>query len=397
MKSKKNQPKRKRNGEGTIYQSSTTGKWIAQYTYKGKRKTITGKTYDEVKTKLDKVKVEIQEKTYIEKNGKTIGAILEETLQNKEHLNKVCQSTILRDRNTANVILNAEIANIPVQQVTRQDIQNFLNDIAQIYSNSYLDKIYTHLNNVMKISTLDHLIHENPFAMGAIIKPKSVKPDKVVDALTREEQAKLVAKLKDPNYEDDYKDIILLLLYTGARVGEILALERKDIDFKNNVIHINKTLSRDKHDRPILSDHPKTKAGIRDIPINDEVKQLLQGNMNFKYLFTLPDGRFISTSTINSHFKKICKDCGIRTTKRKRKGKNGTIINENTSTVTTHMLRHTFITRCAEEGMNQKALQTIVGHTDYRITSDIYTNIDESFKNDEWQRIGERLKASNLM
>ena len=132
--------------------------------------------------------VEIQEKTYIEKNGKTIGAILDENLKNKEHLNRVCQSTILRDRNTANVILKAEIANIPVQQVTRQDTQNFLNDIALIYSNSYLDKIYTHLNNVMKISTLDHLINENPFAIGAINKPKSAKPDKVVDALTREEQ-----------------------------------------------------------------------------------------------------------------------------------------------------------------------------------------------------------------
>lgn len=395
MKSK-NQPKRKRNGEGTIYQSSKTGKWIAQYTYKGKRKTITGKSFEVVEAKLNKAKVEIQEKTYIEKNGKTIGAILEENLQNKEHSNRVCQSTILRDRNTANVILKAEIANIPVQQVTRQDIQNFLNDIALIYSNSYLDKIYTHLNNVMKISTLDHLINENPFAIGAINKPKSVKPDKVVDALTREEQAKLVAKIKDPNYKDDYKNIILLLLYTGARVGEILALERKDIDFKNNVIHINKTLSRDKHDRPILSDHPKTRAGIRDIPINDDVKQILKGNMNIKFLFTLPDGRFISTSTINSHFKKICKDAGIRVCVREVK-RNGKTIKLKSSTVTTHMLRHTFITRCAEEGMNQKALQTIVGHTDYRITSDIYTNIDDSFKNKEFNRIGERLKASNLI
>src|SRR5699024_10249118 len=127
-----------------------------------------------------------------------------------------------------------------------------------------------------------------------------------------------------------------------------------------------------------------------------DVKQLLKGNMNIKYLFTLPDGRFISTSTINSHFKKICKDAGIRTYIYEIK-RNGHTIKLNSSRVTTHMLRHTFITRCAEEGMNQKALQTIVGHTDYRITSDIYTNIDDSFKNKEFNRIGERLKASNLI
>ena len=215
--SKKHTPKRKRNGEGTIYQLSTTKKWVAQYVANGKRKTITGATYDEVKAKLDKVKVEIREKTYIEKDGKTIGAILEENLQNKEHLNKVCESTILRDRNTANVILKADIAKIPVQKVTRQDIQDFLNNVAKIYSNSYIDKIFTHLNNVMKISVFDHLINENPFTIGAINKPKSLLPDLVVDALSREELAKLVEKLKDPNYKDDYKNIILLLLYTGCR------------------------------------------------------------------------------------------------------------------------------------------------------------------------------------
>lgn len=216
--SSKKQPKRKRNGEGTIYQLSNTKRWIAQYSFEGKRKTITGKTYDEVKAKLDKVKVEIREKTYIEKNGKTIGTILQENLQNKEHLNKVCQSTLLRDRETANVILKADIAQIPIQKATRQDVQNFLNNVAQKYSNSYIDKIYTHLSNVFKTAIFDKLISENPFTTGAINKPKSVKEDKVVNALTREEQARLVSKLKDNNYRDDYKDIILILLYTGMRV-----------------------------------------------------------------------------------------------------------------------------------------------------------------------------------
>jgi integrase len=119
--------------------------------------------------------------------------------------------------------------------------------------------------------------------------------------------------------------------------------------------------------------------------------------MNIRFLFTLPNGSFISTSTINSHFKKIAKDCGIRSTIRKRKGKNGTIINENTSTVTTHMLRHTFITRCVEQGMAPKALQTLVGHSNYSITANIYTQIDEEFKISEMKKVEEQLKASNLM
>lgn len=47
--------------------------------------------------------------------------------------------------------------------------------------------------------------------------------------------------------------------------------------------------------------------------------------------------------------------------------------------------------------MSPKALQTLVGHSDYRITADIYTTIDEKFKDSEMQKVEEKLKASNLM
>ena len=183
----------------------------------------------------------------------------------------------------------------------------------------------------------------------------------------------------------------------AVTVGEVLAIERQDIDMKNNIIHINKTLTKDKHDRPIISHSTKTKAGMRDIPLNEHLKQLVKKNTNFKYLFTLPDGRLISTSTINSHIRKIGKDSQIRTCIRERKGKNHSIIRENTSYLTTHVLRHTFITRMVEEGINQKILQTIVGHSDYRITADIYTQIDDKFKNDEMLKTQERLRACNLI
>lgn len=175
-------------------------------------------------------------------------------------------------------------------------------------------------------------------------------------------------------------------------------MERSDIDIEKNVIHVTKTLSRDKHDRPILANSTKTKAGMRDVPLTEHLKQLVRKNTNFRYLFTLPDGRFISTSTINSHCKKIYKDCDIGRTTWERKRKDGTVIvRESTSTYTTHALRHTFITRCVEQGMPQKVLQTIVGHSDYRITADIYTQIDDQYTNNEYQKAMEQLKASNLM
>lgn len=211
---------RRRHGKGSIYQLSTTGKWVGQYMVeehgKRKRKTITGNSYKEVEEKLDKILNDIREKKYIGRNKITIGEILEENLQNKEHSNKICKSTMLRNRETANVIFKSDIANMPIQQVRRQDLQNFLNKAAEQYSNSYIDKFHIHLSNVYQTAMLDHYINENPFTMKAITKPKSMRPDKKVDALTVEEHKAFRRQLEKKDYK--YKDIFYVLLETGMRV-----------------------------------------------------------------------------------------------------------------------------------------------------------------------------------
>ena len=140
-----------------------------------------------------------------------------------------------------------------------------------------------------KIATIDHLITENYFALGAIRKIASKREDKVVDALSREEQQAIMEQLAKEDYK--YKDIIYILFETGMRVGEVLALERENIDFKNGVIHVKRTLTRDRNDRPILSKKTKTYAGIRDVPMTDHLKQIFRKNMNIRFLFTKPDGR----------------------------------------------------------------------------------------------------------
>lgn len=221
---------RRRHGKGSIYQLSSTGKWVGQYIVeehgKKKRKTITGNSYKEVDEKLDKILNDIREKKYISRNKITIGEILEENLQNKEHSNKICKSTMLRNRETAKVILKSDIANMPIQQVRRQDLQNFLNKAAEAYSNSYIDKIHIHLSNVFQIAMIDHYINENPFAMKEISKPKSVRPDKKVDALTVEEHKAFIRQLEKKDYK--YKDIFYVLIETGMRVRRSISIKKRE-------------------------------------------------------------------------------------------------------------------------------------------------------------------------
>lgn len=96
-------------------------------------------------------------------------------------------------------------------------------------------------------------------------------------------------------------------------------------------------------------------------------------------------------STINAHFKRICKNVNIRVFIRpkKKKWKNGktTLVNLTTSNVNTHMLRHTFATRCIEAGINPVVLQKILGHKDIQVTLNTYTDIFNKFKDKEIEKI----------
>lgn len=226
MSSKNNQSKRKRNGEGTIYQLKSNGKWIAQIPINGKRTTVaTGFNYDKVNAEYERIKVELRNNSYIEKDGKTVGAILEENLRNQEHSNKIEVSTMLRNRQTAKVILKSPLSQMPIQKVQRQDIQDFLNEVAQTVSNSYIDKIHIQLSKVFKVAMSDKLINKNYFADGDIEKPESAKPDKTVDALTREEHKKFLEQLEKKDYK--YKDIFYVLIETGMRVRRGISITKK--------------------------------------------------------------------------------------------------------------------------------------------------------------------------
>ena len=99
----------------------------------------------------------------------------------------------------------------------------------------------------------------------AIKKPKAKKETIKVEALTIEEERKLINILNNSNHK--YKNIILL--FTGLRVGELLALSRNNINLNKKTISIESTLTRDKNDKVILGKTTKTITGKRNIYINN--------------------------------------------------------------------------------------------------------------------------------
>lgn len=385
---------RRGNGEGTIYYSEKLNKWVGQFTAGRKsdgslnRKSVYGSTRKEVKEKMTTALSQVQDKSYIEKNDITVLTLGQQIIDNKFNANKITEATYGRALGTFNHIKNSDIADKKIQEVTISELQNFMNT-KKNYANSYIDKIYEMLGSIFKEAINRDIIIKNP--LNQVVKPKSTKEDKEVIALTIEEQKAFVEQVKD----DEYYNIFLLALHSGMRIGELLALTPDDIDFTNKIIDINNTLTKTKKGKVIIGTRTKTYESKRKIPMTILLEPILRSSIdNFipnenNLLFCHPNGNLIAPSTINTHFKKVCKNAGIKvvtkpiTRKGIRKGKEQDVtINLKTSEVNTHMLRHTYATRCIESGIPAPVLQKLLGHKDISVTINTYTTVFNKFKED---------------
>ena len=376
------------NGEGSIYYSEKLKRWVGQFTagYKdnGKlnRKTVYGKTRKEVATKINEKQNEINNNTFVDKSNVVFYELAQKYIDDRYNSNIVTATTYLSNTYALKRLKQTNIYSAKIQDITADFINKELVKLKK-YSASVIEKEKSIISNTLDLAVLNKLIYNNPFSIKkSIIIPKSDVPTREVDALTVDEQKALVEELKHKDYR--YKEIILIALYSGMRIGEILALEDKDIDFKNNVIHVNRTLTKSENQKIVVGTKTKTYAGKREVPLFPQIKCYFE-NIPQGLIFTY-NSKIILPVTINSAFKRICKNAGIRLDKYPlHRGKK--VIQLNTSKAHTHMLRHTFATRCIEAGMQAIVLQKILGHKDISVTLNTYTSVFNKFKQTEIEKV----------
>ena len=150
--------------------------------------------------------------------------------------------------------------------------------------------------------------------MYEVIKPKSNKETKIVEALDINTQKIFTKYLNNVDINvQPYKNIFLIQMYMGLRIGEVLALGKENIDLDNNLLYVKRTLTNDKEFAIILGNKAKTYAGNRTLPIPQFLtpifeEQLKYANENLHNLIFTNNNSYVRTSSVNQELKRIFKE-----------------------------------------------------------------------------------------
>lgn len=154
-------------------------------------------------------------------------------------------------------IKNNPIGNEMIDKITSRDLQDYSNSLIERYTDSTIKKVWECVKQGFQTAVKQKYIKDNPFEN--VITPKSRKETKEVESLTTDEHQTLSKYLLKSNLsEEKYKNVILLKLYTGMRIGEILALTKEDIDLDEKMISVKKTISVDKNGELTVKKGTKT-------------------------------------------------------------------------------------------------------------------------------------------
>lgn len=385
--------KKRGQNEGSIAQRPD-GTWCARITVgrdadgKQKRRAFYGKTRREVQEKMTAALNEVNNKTYIEPSKITVEQWLDIWLEEYARPS-LRESTYALKCFFCDKYVKPQFGGQKLQDLRGEDIQRYLNSISTDteLSGGTIEKIYLVFNASLKQAVCNDILAKNP-----VDKVRPIRTEKAqARVLTLEEQQRFVKAAKAV-----YRgEIFILMLATGLRIGEVLALTWGDIDFKNNTIRVNKTVSRSynpqgkqsKHGQSIAS--PKTKSGNRKIPMLPQVKEMLEeyrkeptvliphrGNTLVidGLIFKGSTGALLDRSAVTkTTFHSIAKLAGLED-------------------VTPHCLRHTFATRGLENGIPLKVMQELLGHASIKMTADIYTHVLPETKTGEMMKLADTIK-----
>ena len=218
------------------------------------------------------------------------------------------------------------------------------------------------LKNILKVANILEVAETKTISVLWGTGNNEVK--KQVEAYNKDQVRKLVASLEET---PSFKNLgLLITIYSGMRIGEVCALQWKDIDLEEKVIRVNKSIQRiyteedtmGKMKTELLISTPKTKSSQREIPIVQPLFKMMKDFAKIcrpDYFVCSGTTTPIEPRTYRSYYKKKIEEIGLPRLK-------------------FHGLRHTFATQLIASKADVKTVSAILGHSDITTTLNTYVH-----------------------
>lgn len=357
------------------------GRYKASFTYQGRRYYCYGSTDKEARRAADR-RIEALEAGEADHDNPTMTDYYKHFTDMRR--GKVRESTLRIQgvffENCARIILynGLTFGRVRIQDIKPADllkVQAALQEpdaAGRVRSARTVNDTMAHVKHVFNTAIKEDYITKNPCrVLLPVADPRKPARETKHRALTQEETSAFFQAATERN--SYYLPLFRFAIQTGARIGEIAALTAADITPAGVKIH--STVARDEIGRYYIEETTKTKAGARVIPVNRAILEAVRQQKEILFalrgsaqplpqLFISSEGGLLREYTANREIMRICSAAGIEK-------------------FTMHAFRATFATRFIEQRpQDYKALSELLGHSNTKITLDLYTHVMESTKRD---------------
>lgn len=367
---------RRKDSNGRVLQSGESqrkdGIYQYRYTYGGKRETVYAPNLNELRQKEKEIQALLN--AGINYAAGTIDTI--ELVAKYINLRQgVRYSTRVGYQFVSNILKRETFCRKPIRDILASEAKAWMKKL--FYEDGYGYNTLTAIKGVVapafRMAYEEDVIKRNPFDFDlTVVVPNNAKPRQ---ALTDQELTDWLGFVKNDTTYRKYYDEFIVLLGTGLRVSEFCGLTLQDIDFHTKRIRVERQLARTRSGK-FYVEKPKTKNGVRYIPMSPEVCESMQNIVQQRYSggpeiiidgvvgFLLLDRTH--RPKVALHIENELRWCMKKYQKR--------YPDKKLPRITPHVLRHTFCTNMARNGMAIKNLQYLMGHSDVGTTLNIYTH-----------------------
>lgn len=354
---------RRANGEGSISWDASVQRWVGRLPRdaRGRRRKVTGRTKREALAKLRRALRDREDGLAVDGSQLTVGAFLQSWVRDTVEVSGLAASTVAKHEIAVRVHLVPALGRIKLGKLAPAHVQRFIRDeLAAGKGPRTVQLSHRTLRQALGQAERWGLVRRN---VAQLVTPPRYRPSER-RPFTVDEQHRILDAAKG----DRFYVAVVVVHACGLRQSELLGLRWIDVDLERRVLRTRVQYGRDGRLR-----ETKTSAGVRSVPLPRVAADVLRTHRadqqreraaagplwdDWGLVLTTRQGRPVSHHNARRSWNRILDQAGVDL-----RG--------------IHHMRHTYVTMLAERGVHQRTAQQLAGHSDSRMTQEVYTHVTD--------------------